>query len=78
MGKCKDCGNCKRLYRRVMLMYFGDRRYYCTEKEETTDRESSCDKWTKKRRETDLSKKRFDGVENDISYIAEFCRKFDK
>ena len=68
-GKCKDCGKCERLYRRVLVGYSCDRKYYCTEKKEIIDRASSCDKWTRKGRKVDLSKVRFDNVEADLTFI---------
>ena len=71
MGKCKSCANRKRLYRRSTCGYYADKKYYCTERETMTDNVSGCERWEKKRVEIDLSKARFDKVEDDLRYLTE-------
>ncbi len=77
MGKCKSCANRKRLYRRSTCGYYADKKYYCTERETITDK-NGCERWARKRVEIDLSRARFDKVEEDLKCIEKYCAKFDK
>ncbi len=77
MGKCRSCANRKRLYRKSMSGYYADKKYYCTERETITDK-NGCERWERKGVEIDLSKARFDKVEEDLKCIEKYCAKFDK
>ena len=76
MGKCKSCANRKRLYRRSTCGYYADKKFYCTERETITDK-NGCERWERKGVEIDLSKARFDKVEEDLKCIEKYCAKCD-
>ncbi len=71
---CKSCNCCKRLYRILGCGFTEFRLLYCTEREEIISEDFCCGKWSRKRREYDLSPQRFDEVENDIKIVYEYLK----
>ena len=60
-----------------MSGYYADKKYYCTERETMTDNGNGCERWERKGVEIDLSKARFDKVEEDLKCIEKYCAKCD-
>lgn len=73
--KCKSCGECKRLYQKFGYRYWKAKSYYCALREEVTETGNGCERWRTKKCEYDLSKQRFDEVEEDIKLLAEYLEE---
>ena len=68
---CKSCKACKYIYRRLWYTYSRFEQLYCTDREEPTEADNSCDRWQKKApRKYDLSPQRFDEAERDIKILV--------
>lgn len=68
--KCKTCTHCKRLYRRIWFTFMQFTLLYCADRRALTEGENSCEKWQKRKAETDLSSECFEKAEQDIAAIS--------
>lgn len=68
---CRTCSVRKRLYKKFNWSFDSTRLYYCAIGDCLTEMDGSCERWSKRRAEYDLSPRRFDKAEADIKYIAE-------
>ncbi len=66
---CKDCDACKKICRWLGLSVIRDKEYFCTEKQQFTQKENSCERWQKMERVYDLSPQRFEKIKNDLEMI---------
>ncbi len=74
MKKCRECDECKRVYRQSRCIFWRDKLYYCCVKEELVQRNSFCGNWRKKETCYDFSLQRFDEVEKDIEFLLEYFK----
>lgn len=63
MKTCKECGACKRLYRRLGYRFCKLKIFYCARHKKLTDPTSRCEFWKRRTLKYDLSAKRFDEAE---------------
>lgn len=75
MKACKNCNNCKPVYRKSDCKYWKCRLHYCILHEKITYQTCICDGWEKKIYKTELTADRFDEALCDIKAIMEFLKE---
>lgn len=72
---CKDCDHCSRVYMKIRYSFRRKKDCYCTRNGFiVSNNRAACDDWTKKLpKPYDLSKQRFDEVEQDIKALMRYA-----
>ena len=71
MKKCKDCRECRVLYRKGIFAFWQCNSYYCTLNNTPTLPDGVCSCWNKVEPHYDVSVQRIDEVIEDINFIKE-------
>lgn len=69
---CKFCAEFGAVSRRVCVVYYTDKKYYCRAFEKFVEKQSGCESWQPRLTEFDFSKSRFDKAEEDLKFIGKY------
>ena len=77
MKTCKNCNNCKQIYRKYFYRFWKEHSYFCCINSKIVKEQIPCVYWEKKLKEFDLSSQRFDLIKNDLEKISDYVKKMD-
>lgn len=73
--KCSTCNSCKRVYERTAYGFMKSNYLYCIYHNKIIDLKYTCNYWSKKEIQYEITVERIDDVEEDVMWLIKHLRK---